>query len=319
MFGYVIANKDQLTPEQQERYRSYYCGLCHALKDRFGSMKRLSLTYDMAFLILLLSSLYEPETATEELRCGVHPLKAHKVRRNEITEYGADLNLYLAYYNCLDDLQDDGSLKGRLGAALFKGPIPEIEARWPRQCAAVRQHLAAMSALEQGAGNGAAGGRPEGGATNPEGAARTSGASNPNGAASPAQLADAMANRFGALMGELFLWKEDRWAPGLRRLGEGLGRFIYLADAYEDLEKDRKKGAYNPLLALYGDGEDCFRQGEELLTLFLAEAAAELEKLPLEQDLDLLRNILYSGVWARINGAKLRRETAAKKAAKART
>lgn len=310
MFGYVIANKDDLTPEQQERYRSWYCGLCHALNDRFGSLKRLSLTYDMTFLVVLLSSLYEPETRVRQARCSIHPLKAHTVRQNEITDYAADLNLYLAYYNCLDDLEDEGSLKGRLGAALFKEPIPEIEARWPRQCAAVRQHLAAMSALEQGAG--AAEGQ-ESGPADPAAASAVCGRS-------AAQLADAMANHFGSLMGELFLYREDRWAPGLRRLAEGLGRFIYLADAFEDLEKDRKKGAFNPLLSLYPELTGAaLQQAEDLLTMLIAEAAAELEKLPLEQDLDILRNILYSGVWTRVQAAKARRDAAQKKAAKNRT
>ena len=67
MFGYVIANREIMTEEQIERYRAYYCGLCRTLKRRHGAAARFTLNYDMTFLVLLLSSMCEPE---EEERLG---------------------------------------------------------------------------------------------------------------------------------------------------------------------------------------------------------------------------------------------------------
>ena len=90
----------------------------------------------------------------------------------------------------------------------------------------------------------------------------------------------------------------DHFAPALRRFGEGLGRFVYLMDACLDVREDARRGRYNPLLPLAAQPEFDVRC-HELLTALIGEAAAEFESLPLVQDVDILRNILYSGVWTR--------------------
>ena len=108
MFGYLVADTGTLSEEQFARYRSCYCGLCRSIRERHGQQAGLSLTYDMAFLVLLLSSLYEPEEREGEGTCMPHPVKARDYWQNEITAYAADLNTALAYLKCLDDWEDDG-------------------------------------------------------------------------------------------------------------------------------------------------------------------------------------------------------------------
>jgi hypothetical protein len=61
MFGYVTANIKELTKQQQTRYNAVYCGICRQIREQSGQMSRLALSFDMAFLALLLMSLYEPE------------------------------------------------------------------------------------------------------------------------------------------------------------------------------------------------------------------------------------------------------------------
>ena len=95
-------------------------------------------------------------------------------------------------------------------------------------------------------------------------------------------------------MGELLVCREDLWAPYLRQMGQALGRFIYLADAVVDFDKDRRKGRYNPLKPEDRD------QWEEYLVLAMGRCTEEFEKLPLVQDKPLLDNILYSGVWMNV-------------------
>ncbi|MBR5741386.1 MAG: hypothetical protein IKX91_02415 [Firmicutes bacterium] len=293
MFGYVLANTTELSEEELARYRSCYCGLCHTIKERAGSLERTALTYDMTFLILVLSSLYEPEETEGEGRCIVHPFRKHSWMRNEFTDYAADLNIYLAYYNALDDAMDEGSWKGTFGIRLFRSHAERIEQLWPRQCEVIRNELALMNELEKQNGE-------------------------------PAVKADQLANSFGRLLGELFVWKEDRWEPILRAMAEALGRFVYMADAFTDLEKDVKTGNYNPLLTMHDRAEGVGEKdaayfasfdlpSRSILTMHIAAAAEELEKLPLEKDLPILRNILYSGAWARVNAAADER---AKKAGK---
>ena len=273
MFGYVIANPDSLTPEELDRYKSCYCGLCRTLKERHGQIGRLTLTYDMTFLVMLLESMYEPELHTGSERCAAHPVHAHNWSVSAVTEYAADMNILLAYQNCLDDWNDDRRLISRAEASMLSGRYRSAAERYPEKAAFIEQCLRELSELEKR------------GETDPDAGARC----------------------FGRLMGELFVYYpgDTIWGPRLRRFGEELGEFIYIMDAVLDLEGDRAHGRYNPLAA-YAEG----KTDEELhsmLTMLIGECAAVFELLPIVQDADIMRNILYSGVWTRYNAEMARR------------
>ena len=149
MFGYVVANLEDATGPEKERYRAVYCGLCRALGRRCGQRCRLALTYDMAFLVLLLGSLYEPEETRSRARCVAHPLKAHDFVRNRFTDYAADVTVALAYHKCRDDWSDERKAAARVGQAVLAGAYRRVRERMPRQCAAIERELAAIDALEQ--------------------------------------------------------------------------------------------------------------------------------------------------------------------------
>ena len=108
---------------------------------------------------------------------------------------------------------------------------------------------------------------------------------------------DAAAKCFGQLMAELFVMQEDYWANALRAFGYSLGRYIYMLDATCDYDKDVKKGSYNPVILMGKKPEDM----RPTLELLLGDASTAFEKLPLIQDEEILRNILYSGVWLGYN------------------
>lgn len=265
MFGYIIANQSDCTPEQWRRYHSCYCGLCRTIGRQCGQLSRVCLSYDFTFLALLLSSLYEPEETHTCFRCPAHPCKRRTAWSNPIFDYCADMNVLLAYENCLDDWRDDHRLRKLFQACLLHAASKKAARRHPRQSLAVRQCLHSLSKLEK------------------EGC----------------QTPDLPANVFAELLGELFVWREtDYWADSLRRLGESLGRFIYVMDAVLDLDEDRKRGRYNPFSSAEPDAYDqeSFRG---VLLMLIGEASTEFEKLPLVQDTDLMRAILYAGVWSR--------------------
>ncbi len=266
MFGYVTANYRELTKPQQARYGGVYCGICRRIREQSGQLARLGLSYDMAFLALLLMSLYEPEEKETEGRCLLHPFQRRPWVDNEFVRYAADMNVVLAYYNCLDDWQDDGKPGAKWMAEVYEKHLPEMESRYPRQCAAIREGIAELTRLEK------------------------ENCCNP----------DTPAAAFGELMAQLLVYREDLWAGTLGVLGNSLGRFIYLMDAIMDYDQDKKKKKYNPLLAM-GGGKN-LAQWEEYLLLTIGRATAAFEKLPLVQDKDLLDNILYSGVWVRYRG-----------------
>lgn len=268
MFGYVTANGRELNKEQQSRYSAVYCGICRQIRDRSNQLSRFGLSYDMAFLALLLMSLYEPEETAGDRACGLHPIRPRKWVDSEYIRYAADMNVALAYYNALDDWRDDKKLTAKMMAGAFGKNLAAIEARFPRQCEAIGRCIQELGDLE------------EANCDNP----------------------DAPANCFGALMAELLVYREDMWAPTLRAMGMALGRFIYLGDAAKDYPKDKKKNKYNPYIAM-GLAEDPERW-REYLVMAMARCTQEFEKLPLVQDKALLDNILYSGVWVHFRQKK---------------
>ena len=77
MFGYITPNMKTLSEAQQKRFRSFYCGLCRTLQQRGGALTRLTLSYDMTFLALVLNALYESEETLHTERCIMHPLHKH--------------------------------------------------------------------------------------------------------------------------------------------------------------------------------------------------------------------------------------------------
>ena len=114
MFGYVMVNQDELKLKDYNRYRSFYCGLCRVLEKKYGISGKLELTYDMTFVDILLNAYMELPLKSERHRCMVHPVKKQDMLFNEITDYCADMTLLLTYYKMLDDVNDDGSMIGRV-------------------------------------------------------------------------------------------------------------------------------------------------------------------------------------------------------------
>ena len=149
MFGYVLARKDTLSEERQIRYRSCYCGLCRSLKERHGNLSRLALNYDMTFLVLVLSSLYEPEEAAGAARCATHPAKPQPWWASEYTAYAADLTVALTWHKLRDDWLDDGARLQKGLMNQLQGAYDRVKTRLPRQCAAIENELDNLLALER--------------------------------------------------------------------------------------------------------------------------------------------------------------------------
>jgi hypothetical protein len=108
-------------------------------------------------------------------------------------------------------------------------------------------------------------------------------------------------------MAGIFTYQKDIWDESLRKIGFYLGKYIYILDAYDDLEKDKKNSSYNPLLSI-SDGETFKEDCRNMLTLMMAECTREFEKLPCILDVDILRNILYDGVWTKFDAINSKRE-----------
>ena len=265
MFGYVKVNKMDLTYREYEHYRGYYCGLCKCLKDNHGEISRLSLNYDITFLVLLLTSLYKPKSKVIEEGCITNPFKKKKKIINEITEYAASMNVLLAYYKLEDNLKDDKGLKDIISYNLYKNKLKRAYEKYPKKAEIIKEQLDILYNLEM--------------------------QKNTN--------IDLVSNTFGNLMSEIFAYKQDEYESELRRIGFNIGKYIYLLDAYEDLDKDYKKGRYNPFIDYIDKKEELKQRVDKLISLCLGMLSNSIDRLNLKMNTGIIENIVYSGVYLR--------------------
>lgn len=273
MFGYIIINKGDMKFKEFDIYHSYYCGLCHTLNKQYGKAGQLSLTYDMTFLVMLLSSLYEPETETGARKCIAHPFEKHKIRTNKFSSYGADMNVLFTYYKCRDDWKDDKKIARLAYGRLLKRACRKICIRYGEKARKIANLMRELGAEEK----------------------------------KQNRDIDRMAGIFGEIMGEILAVQKDEWQEDLRNMGSYLGKFIYLLDAYEDIEDDIRKNRYNPLIKKFDD-PDFEEEVNTILTMMMAGCCKEFEKLPIIENAEILRNILYSGIWYRYEAVRQKRE-----------
>ena len=274
MFGYVNVNKESLSKENIEIYQGYYCGLCHELRLRSGAKGQVLLNYDMAFLIILLTGLYELEDEEREFVCPLHPTQKRKMRLNRATEYAADMNVLLSYQNFADDWNDDGSIRKGALMKLFHKEYERISLTYPRQAKAIEEYLRKLRAAE------------ENGETN----------------------VDIVAGYTGEMLAEIFAWENGMWSDDLRTLAFYLGKFIYIMDAYEDIDKDASKGSYNVLYEVRRKNQDDFDTISKLMLVsMMTECAKAFERMPIVLHGDIIRNILYSGVWNKFEYLQLKK------------
>lgn len=267
MFGYIAPRFDQLTDAQKSVYREYYCGLCRTIRSASGQPGRILLSNDMTFLSLLLADLYGYEPEKSAFRCPLHPVRPRNGVITDATRYAADMNLLLMYYKCEDAKLDDRSIRASAGKSFLSKSFRRICKDYPRQSEEVRTALTLNWEAEK----------------------------------SGSEDMDLLCNLSGRMLGAVFVPDpDDYWAPVLYSLGASLGRFVYFMDAWEDLESDIRKGRFNALRSrrCNPDYESFCRETLEMLISGSAEA---LEALPLADHLDILRNVVYSGVWQRYN------------------
>lgn len=272
MFGYIMPEKPELKIREFEMYRAYYCGVCKSIGKRHGQLKRLTLTYDAAFLALLLCSVLNMKTNLVKERCLVHPSKKSFITRNEIIDYSSDINIILAYNNMKDKWEDDRSKIALAGMAAFKRAYKKLGVEYPQKCAIINQRLQELSNLEK----------------------------------NKCDSMDAASEPFAKLMEEVLDYErlEDNTRQVLRWMGYNLGKWIYLIDAFDDLEDDVKSSSYNPILVHFKyNGQDISEfkkqvkgQIEFVLLYCLGEASKAFELLTAKENRGILENILYIGM-----------------------
>ena len=272
MFGYIVPLKTELKIREYEVYSAYYCAICRSIKKRHGELPRLMLSFDSVFLAMLSASIMDVKDDFKVFRCFTDPTR----KRNEAIatphiDYAADMLVLLGYYSLKDDKEDDNSLVGNIGERLYRKYGEKISKIYPKKAEVIKKCLEIQAGLEK----------------------------------EKCSSIDRAADPFGKLMAEILAFPENLidaskkdCAPEqviaiLKKLGYHLGRYIYVIDAIDDLDKDKKSDSYNPLK--YAENVDMKSLGFAL-ELDLSEITKTMDFLELHQYKNILENIVYLGM-----------------------
>ncbi|MCQ2385162.1 MAG: DUF5685 family protein [Clostridia bacterium] len=275
LFGYVKPRVGDLYVKEEKFYRAVYCGVCREMKRKTGFLSSLALSYDFVFLALCRMAVTGEKVCPLQIRCAAHPFKKRTcLCESPSLAYAAALSAILTYEKLKDDFADSGFFRKVLllpALPLFRHGAKK--AGYVPLGRSISVHLASLSAMEK---------------------------------EKTASL-DAPADVFGQLLGEIFSAEmPDEVLSPLYETGYHLGKFIYVADAAEDYEKDKKSGNYNPLCLTYSSpaltpaAKESVSNGLYQELSFLAKA---MEKLPQNGGIaieHILKNILYAGLPDRI-------------------
>lgn len=262
MFGYVGPEKGELKVKELSLYQAYYCGLCKSIKARYGQRARAVLSYDCTFLAILLSGFHCCGGCTEE-RCAIKPLKGKQPIANssEYLDFAADLNVLLSYYQFSDDWQDEKKIRGAAGKLLLGYAAKKAALIRPEMDRAVSNGIYALQKLEK--------------------------------QNDKVCVLDATADAFGTILRDCVQNApvDPEQGKALRVLLYHLGRWIYLIDAWDDRDKDKKTGSFNPFLSADADEE----RASFALNASLNEAIKAYELLDIVSFKGILDNIFYEG------------------------
>lgn len=255
-------------------FKSYYCGLCKTLGKEYNHIVRFGLNYDLTFLALLLSSIEEDKEIITREGCIANPFKKKMiVNTNKSLIYTSNISIILLYFKLLDDWKDEKSIKSLIAAIPFWLPLKKASKIYSNRARTIKGYLDKLGELEKNKCN----------------------------------RIDEAADVFAKLMEEISVpdYIEDhKTVRVLRWVGYNLGRWIYILDAFNDLEEDIKNKSYNPILLQYNYNKDeeiaDFKKKvsgsiEFSLTMSLEAIAKSFEFLNIKKNQGIIENIVYMG------------------------
>lgn len=267
VLGYVKYDLPNLCVKDLQLYRAMYCGLCKGIAKSCGQRARMGLTYDVTFLSVFLHNILGIDVKIERQGCIAHVKKRSIALTDELTEELGALNTLLVYYKLTDDIADGG--KGRGKRVFFKKGFRRAKKKYPALVKLVSDYMAEQEKTEK------------------------------SGASSPEMAADPSACMMQALS-DHFL--KEKASKATRSLFYEFGKWVYLIDALDDYDKDKKKREYNPFVLTYGSESRkalMEEHGEEISFLFDTSFYAmreSLEKIPFSFNRDLSDNVILRGL-----------------------
>ena len=272
MFGYVRPAPDRLSKEEQERFGAAYCGLCHTLQRRYGLAARMILNYDLAFLAILLDETGTCESCNR--RCFIHPIRKRPCSRPAAAlDRAADYSVILTWWQLRDGVADHGfwgGLKYRIASLFLRKAYRKARTAQPEFDENTQKHLRELAGLEQ------------------------------EHCASIDRPADTFAR---LLAGACDGIADPVRRRVLQQMLYHLGRWIYLTDAADDLEKDLKRGSYNPLALRFPvEAGKLTQESQHELAVTLDQSvemmAAAFELQDFGDWTGIIRSVVYEGLYS---------------------
>lgn len=284
MLGYVQIYKPELKVREYDVYQGYYCGICKYIGSNYGQIPRVALSYDAAFLALMLASLNDARDNIKQEHCIVHPMAKRSVISNEAIAYAGDVMLILAWHKLQDDALDEKSLKAKAAMLALKKTYKEISRRYSGLCDEMDIRLTELHDLEEAK------------------CASLDQACEPFALMMRAIFSQGVKLLYRRKLGE----KEfDALHQSFANLGYHLGKWIYLMDAADDIEDNIKSGSYNPLIYRFEyksqeSYEDFYDRIKENLNFnlyhYLAVISQMMEGLDILKNKGIIDNIVYFGL-----------------------
>ncbi|RKD31967.1 hypothetical protein BET03_11865 [Thermohalobacter berrensis] len=280
MFGYIMPYKDELKVREYRVFKGYYCGLCKTLGREFNQIVRLGLNYDLTFLALLLSSLENKRDKLKGEACISNPFKKKTIiQQNNSLKYTSYISVILIYFKLIDDWRDEKSIPSLLASIPYILPVKKAKKTYEDKYDIIKHYLNQLIKLEK----------------------------------NNCEVIDESANTFAKIMEEIAVAPfiiDEKEIRILKWLGYNMGRWIYILDAFNDIEKDIKEKNYNPILLQYkyNKSEDIeefksrIRDSIEFtLTFTLDNIAKSFELLDIKQNKEIIENIIYIGTRHKMN------------------
>lgn len=267
MFGYVAPFKPELKIREYDIFKAYYCGLCRDIGHK-SYVSKMTLTYDMSFLAVLLSSIYLDRVGTKKEFCPFKMKKVEMVDKNPFLEYAAEMNILLSNRKFLDDYRDDKSFKALIASKVFK--LKKYDCATKDKIDKIDFYLSEINSLEKDkSGN-----------------------------------LDEIGGYFGEITSEIFGIYEDENKKLLNFIGYNIGKWIYTLDAYDDLVKDISSRNYNPLIYRFNFENksplEFKNEIKENIQFVLIKCLDEISKaydlLNIKKNKGILENIIYLGM-----------------------
>ena len=268
MFGYLRPLKPELKISEFQTYNAVYCGFCRAL-GASGKLLRLTLSYDFTFFCLLSLAVKEDFCGFETCRCPVKLFtKKACVKQNESLEYACDLAILMLYGKLKDNIDDkDKAFISRLALLYLLPRYKKASKRRKNENKALLDYLSAQAECEK----------------------EKSGI-------------DACAHPTAILLSSFFenLSEDSEQKENLARLGYVLGRWVYVLDAADDLEKDLRKGSFNPFISENNLSKEEIlnikKEAELSLNIAISDACDTFLKLKLHHFGSIIENIIFLGL-----------------------